>query len=61
MSEIGRRPAHERVASVLSEAAEASGEPRLKSEILMQVAQICEVDPGLRARRKVYRDARHRS
>ena len=33
MSEIGRRlHAHERVASVLSEAAEAAKEPRLKSE-----------------------------
>src|SRR5205823_14659359 len=47
MSEIGRRlHAHERVAAVLSEAAKAAKEPRLRSEILMQVAQICEVDLG---------------
>jgi tetratricopeptide (TPR) repeat protein len=59
MSEIGRRlHAHERVAAVLSEAAQVTADPHLKSEILMQVAQICEIDLGDMARSEsVYRAA----
>ncbi|HEX9296756.1 MAG TPA: hypothetical protein VF881_13015, partial [Polyangiaceae bacterium] len=47
MTEIGRRlHAYERVAGVLSEAAKAAREPRLRSEILMQVAELSETMLG---------------
>ena len=43
MTEIGKRlHAEERIAAVLSEAAEAAKEPALRSEILMLVAELCE-------------------
>jgi len=59
LSEIGKRlHAHERVATVLSDAAEAAKEPRLRSEILMQVAEICEASLGDASRAEsVYRAA----
>ncbi|HVY44578.1 MAG TPA: tetratricopeptide repeat protein, partial [Minicystis sp.] len=57
--EIGRRLAdHEKVAAVLTEAAEAAVAPATKGEILMEVAHICEdlLDDADRAER-VYRRA----
>jgi golgin subfamily B member 1 len=55
--EIGRRlSAHERVAEVLTAAAERAETPTLRGEILMQVASICEDLLGDRARaERVYR------
>jgi tetratricopeptide (TPR) repeat protein len=47
LTEIGRRlGAHDRVAEVLTQAAQAAEEPRLRSEILMQVASLCETMLG---------------
>ena len=43
LSEIGRRlGTHERVAEVLARGAEATNDGHLKSEILLEVAEICE-------------------
>ncbi|HWZ92099.1 MAG TPA: hypothetical protein VNW92_24720, partial [Polyangiaceae bacterium] len=55
--DIGRRlSAHERVAEVLTEAAERAETPTLRGEILMQVASICEDLLSDRARaERVYR------
>jgi tetratricopeptide (TPR) repeat protein len=51
LSEIGKRlGAHERVASVLTQAAEAATAPALRSEILMSVAELYEVMLGDHAR-----------
>jgi tetratricopeptide (TPR) repeat protein len=47
LTEIGKRlGAHEQVATVLTQAAQAAEEPRLRSEILMQVASLCETMLG---------------
>ena len=63
MTEIGKRlGAHARVAGVLAQAAEAAKESRLRSDILMQVAELSETMLGdLRARRGGLQvGARHR-
>jgi tetratricopeptide (TPR) repeat protein len=59
MSDIGKRlGAHARVASVLAQTAQAARDSRLRSDILMQLAELCETTLGDVARAEsVYKSA----